>query len=68
MSYEARKSAEAAAAREWTADISQPDDDGFCQVKILEGGELFETHSIRSDQVDQWTSQELGCLREWSGR
>jgi len=49
-----------------TAEISAPDEDGYCTVTIYIDGERYEGHSIRCDQANQWAAQEVACIQEYA--
>ena len=46
------------------ADIGPVDEDGFAVVIITNDVDYTQRHSIRYDQIHQWTSQELAILDE----
>ena len=51
--------------RGFTADIGPADEDGYSVVIVSDpDGFEFGRHSIRYDQVRQWTEQELGILND----
>ena len=44
--------------------ISQPDEDGICQITMLIDGEAYSYHQVRCDMAAQWAMQEAECLAE----